>query len=230
MRFARQGVHFEIRCSITVRGLTSASPNPTRGLRDLHNELVRVQDLLILKKDSDGSLVAYELSDLEAGGIGERRSDGAVLALLLSAAVAATVEPSGTTSMVVWENTWAPKRSLRCIGRRRSWSRSQPSSTAEATDVTAVAVRAPTTVNCLPRRAQHLMTAPRMHQAGRALARRRRPRTRHAQLSALVQPQRLHSRLQNVPPIEYETEYYRQIDARQQPLPENSASTDPGMH
>jgi hypothetical protein len=54
--------------------------------------------------------VAYELSDLEAGGIGELRSDGAVLAvlaLLLSAAVAATVEPSGTTSMVVWENTWA---------------------------------------------------------------------------------------------------------------------------
>ena len=51
--------------------------------------------------------MAYELSDLEAGGIGERRSDGAVLALLLSVAVAATVEPSGTTSMVVWENTWA---------------------------------------------------------------------------------------------------------------------------
>ena len=30
---------------------------------------------------------------------------------------------------------------------------------------------------------------------------------------------RLHSSLQNVPPIEYETEYYRQINARQQPLP-----------
>jgi len=70
-------------------------------------DLVRVRDLLILRKDPNGSLVAYELSDLEAGEIGELRSDEAVLALLLSAAVAATVEPGSTAAVVVWENTWA---------------------------------------------------------------------------------------------------------------------------
>ena len=51
--------------------------------------------------------MAYELSDLEAGEIGELRSDEAVLALLLSAAVAATVEPASTAAVVVWKNTWA---------------------------------------------------------------------------------------------------------------------------
>jgi hypothetical protein len=38
-------------------------------------------------------------------------------------------------------------------------------------------------------------------------------------LSRKPNQNRLHSSLQNVPPIEYETEYYRQINARQQPLP-----------
>ncbi|EKT77971.1 hypothetical protein WSS_A35022 [Rhodococcus opacus M213] len=36
--------------------------------------IVRVLDLLLLKKDMDGSLEAYELSDLDDSEIGELRS------------------------------------------------------------------------------------------------------------------------------------------------------------
>jgi putative transposase len=37
--------------------------------------------------------------------------------------------------------------------------------------------------------------------------------------------QRLHSKIGHVPPEEYETEYYRQKDLRQQPLP-----GEPALH
>jgi hypothetical protein len=41
----------------------------------------------------------------------------------------------------------------------------------------------------------------------------------HRRWDVTLNQNRLHSSLQNVPPIEYETEYYRRIRARQQPLP-----------
>src|SRR4249920_1611149 len=44
-------------------------------LRDLvQRGLIRVLDLLILKKDADGSLEAFELSDLDPSEVGELRS------------------------------------------------------------------------------------------------------------------------------------------------------------
>ena len=44
-------------------------------LRDLvERDLIRVLDLLVLKKDADGSLEAFELSDLDVGEIGEFRT------------------------------------------------------------------------------------------------------------------------------------------------------------
>jgi len=81
-------------------------------LRDLvERELVRVLDLLVLKKDSDGSLEAFELSDLDEGEIGELRSYETQLAMLLSeddvAAVAAAIEPGSSAAVLVWENSWA---------------------------------------------------------------------------------------------------------------------------
>jgi hypothetical protein len=36
----------------------------------VERDLVRVLDLLVLKKDDDGSVEAFELSDLDAGEIG----------------------------------------------------------------------------------------------------------------------------------------------------------------
>jgi hypothetical protein len=72
---------------------------------------VRVLDLLLLKKDADGSLEAFELADLDESEIGALRSYEAELAMLLSEedveAVAAAVEPGSTAALLVWENLWA---------------------------------------------------------------------------------------------------------------------------
>jgi Family of unknown function (DUF6325) len=81
-------------------------------LRDLvQRDLIRVLDLLILKKDQDGSLEAFELSDLDPSEVGELRSYEQELAMLLSeddvTAVAAAVEPGSSAAVLVWENTWA---------------------------------------------------------------------------------------------------------------------------
>ena len=81
-------------------------------LRDLvDRDLIRVLDLLVLKKDSDGTLEAFELSDLDTSEIGELRGYESQLAMLLSeddvTAVAAAIEPGSSAAVLVWENTWA---------------------------------------------------------------------------------------------------------------------------
>ena len=81
-------------------------------LRDLvERGLVRVLDLLVLKKDDDGAIEAFELSDLEDTEIGELRRHEGELAMLLSEddvkAVAAAIEPGTTAGVLVWENSWA---------------------------------------------------------------------------------------------------------------------------
>jgi hypothetical protein len=81
-------------------------------LRELvERDLVRVLDLLVLKKDSDGTLEAFELSDLDPGEIGELRTYEAELAMLLSeddvTAVAEAIEPGSSAAVLVWENVWA---------------------------------------------------------------------------------------------------------------------------
>ena len=81
-------------------------------LRDLvERGLVRVLDLLVLKKDEDGTIEAFELSDLEDTEIGELRRHEGELAMLLSEddvkAVAAAIEPGTTAGVLVWENSWA---------------------------------------------------------------------------------------------------------------------------
>jgi hypothetical protein len=74
-------------------------------------DLIRVLDLLVLKKDADGSIEAFELSDLDESEIGELRGYEAELAMLLSeddvTAVAAAVEPGSSAAVLVWENLWA---------------------------------------------------------------------------------------------------------------------------
>ena len=81
-------------------------------LRDLvERGLVRVLDLLVLKKDEDGTIEAFELSDLEDTEIGELRRHEGELAMLLSeddvTAVAAAIDPGTTAGVLVWENAWA---------------------------------------------------------------------------------------------------------------------------
>ena len=74
--------------------------------------IVRVLDLLILRKDDDGELDVLELSDFdEDGEVGELRAYETGLAMLLSAddvaAVAEAVAPGSTAGLLVWENLWA---------------------------------------------------------------------------------------------------------------------------
>jgi hypothetical protein len=73
--------------------------------------LIRILDLLILKKDDDGNLEAFETADLDDSEIGELRSYEAELAMLLSeqdvADLAQTIEPGSTAAVLVWENRWA---------------------------------------------------------------------------------------------------------------------------
>lgn len=81
-------------------------------LADLvERDLIRVLDLLVLKKDADGGLEAFELSDLDDGELGGLRSHEAELAMLLSeddvTALAAAIEPGSSAAVLVWENRWA---------------------------------------------------------------------------------------------------------------------------
>lgn len=73
--------------------------------------IVRVLDLLLLKKDEEGSLDVFEMSDLDDSEIGDLRSYETALADLLSEedvlAVAEAVEPGSSAALLVWENTWA---------------------------------------------------------------------------------------------------------------------------
>jgi hypothetical protein len=77
----------------------------------VERDLVRVLDLLVLKKDDDGTLEAFELSDLDEGEIGELRTYESELAMLLSeedvTSLAAAIEPGSSAAVLVWENTWA---------------------------------------------------------------------------------------------------------------------------
>ena len=77
----------------------------------VERDLIRVLDLLVLKKDADGSLEAFELSDLDQGEIGELRTYESELAMLLSeedvTSLAAAIEPGSSAGVLVWENTWA---------------------------------------------------------------------------------------------------------------------------
>lgn len=81
-------------------------------LRDLvDRDLIRVLDLLVLKKDSEGTLEAFELSDLEDTELGGLQSHEDELAMLLSKddvnALAAAIEPGSSAAVLVWENKWA---------------------------------------------------------------------------------------------------------------------------
>ena len=72
---------------------------------------IRVLDLVVLKKDAEGTLEAFELSDLEDSEIGGLRDTERQLATLLSEEdvlnVANAIEPGSAAALLVWENTWA---------------------------------------------------------------------------------------------------------------------------
>jgi hypothetical protein len=77
----------------------------------IDRDIVRVLDLLVLKKEADGSIDAFELNDLDDTEVGELRGLETALAMLLSeddvAAVAEAIEPDSSAAVLIWENMWA---------------------------------------------------------------------------------------------------------------------------
>jgi hypothetical protein len=81
-------------------------------LEDLvKRDLVRVLDLVFLRKTDDGTLEVAEISDLDASQLGEIRTAEADLAMVLSEQdvldLAETIEPGHSAAVLVWENQWA---------------------------------------------------------------------------------------------------------------------------
>lgn len=72
---------------------------------------IRVLDLVLVRKEDDGSLDFFELSDVDEEEIGGLRAYETELALVLSeedvTSVAAAIEPGSTAAVLVWENRWA---------------------------------------------------------------------------------------------------------------------------
>jgi hypothetical protein len=73
--------------------------------------LIRVLDLLIIKKEADGSFDASEVHEFEASDAGLLRELGAEAAEFLAVedveAIAEILEPGSVAAVLVWENTWA---------------------------------------------------------------------------------------------------------------------------
>jgi hypothetical protein len=73
--------------------------------------LIRILDLLFLIKDVDGSVEAFEATDLEDSAIGQLRTFETEVAMLLSEQdvedLAVTIEPGSSAAVLVWENLWA---------------------------------------------------------------------------------------------------------------------------
>ena len=73
--------------------------------------VVRVLDLLFLKKELDGSVEGFESHEFDAGEVGELRELEGELAMLLAAedveAIGAALEPGSIAAVLVWENAWA---------------------------------------------------------------------------------------------------------------------------
>jgi hypothetical protein len=74
-------------------------------------ELVRVLDLVIMRKEPDGSVEVAELADVEQSDVGELAALEADLALLLAAEdveeIGKVLEPGSIAAVLVYENTWA---------------------------------------------------------------------------------------------------------------------------
>ena len=73
--------------------------------------VVRVLDLLILKKDLDGSVEAFESHDFGDSDLAELLELETELAMLLAAddveAIGAALEPGSVAAVLIWENVWA---------------------------------------------------------------------------------------------------------------------------
>ena len=70
---------------------------------------IRLLDLLVVRKDDDGALEAFEIDDLDE--VDDLRALEAEVAEILAAEdvahLAEAMEPGSTAGVLVWENSWA---------------------------------------------------------------------------------------------------------------------------
>jgi hypothetical protein len=73
--------------------------------------VVRVLDLLFLKKELDGSVEGFESHEFGDDELGELRAAETELAMLLAAedveSIGAALEPGSIAAVLIWENVWA---------------------------------------------------------------------------------------------------------------------------
>lgn len=74
-------------------------------------ELVRVLDLLLIRKDADRSVEVDELHEVDESDVGQLRTLEADLAMLLAEedveAIGMALEPGSVAAVLVYENSWA---------------------------------------------------------------------------------------------------------------------------
>jgi hypothetical protein len=77
----------------------------------IDRELIRVLDLVILRKEPDGSVEVAELADVDESNVGDLLALEAGLAMLLAEedveAIGEALEPGSIAAVLVYENSWA---------------------------------------------------------------------------------------------------------------------------
>jgi Family of unknown function (DUF6325) len=72
---------------------------------------IRILDLIFIGKDADGSVVAFEIDELDAAA-GFSGLDGDVGGLISPADIeyaAAALEPNSSAALLIWEDVWATR-------------------------------------------------------------------------------------------------------------------------
>ena len=73
--------------------------------------VVRVLDLMIIKKELDGLVEGFEAHDFGDDALGELRELETEMAMLLAEedveAIGAALEPGSVAAVLIWENVWA---------------------------------------------------------------------------------------------------------------------------
>lgn len=83
-----------------------------QALMDLVDQgIVRIYDLLVIRKDADGTISGVELTDLTAGSLGGFAAFSGARSGLVGdddvAAAGEVLEPGRAAAVIVYENTWA---------------------------------------------------------------------------------------------------------------------------
>ena len=73
--------------------------------------LIRVLDLLVVKKDTDGHFEVFETQDLDNRELGDLRAFENSMAMVLGEQdlndIATVIEPGSAAAILVWENKWS---------------------------------------------------------------------------------------------------------------------------